>query len=922
MKAVLIFFLTFSIAHAAAQTVRGTVQDSATATALADATVSILSATDSSVIAFAITNSSGAFEIKNIGAASYILSISHQGFRPLQKAVSINGNAGENLGNLRLARDYATLDEVVVRDVVPVKVRGDTLAFKADAFKTKPDATAEDLLKKLPGMQVDRDGAIKAQGETVQKIYVDGKEFFGNDPALAAKNITADMIEEVELYDDMSEQAKFNKIDDGSRTKAINLKLKKEKRRGTFGQASAGYGTDERYTINGRINAFNGERRVSLFANSNNTNRVGFTSTDLTGITSVGNNSNNNRGGRGGGNGITTSSAAGINYSNAWHNRIELSGNYNGNRSSTYNNRNSYRQNFFPTGTIEDERIVFSNNINNTNRAGAKLTYKVNDRNTIVFTPNLNLQNSQTQNTDSTTSYAVSEKTQRRINRTGSSNRYTGNGLNWNGNLIWRKTFRKEGRTLATTFSNAHARNHLDGFNHSTSTDYDRMSGTALRDSILDQQSNRETANNNTNLSLSYTEPMGRNKVWEVNYSYARNQATSNRQTFDRNPFSKEYDMANEALTNIFKNENTINRVGSNFRVTKKKYNYQAGMAFSKSLLVSNNVSKSSVIRQRFNNLFPTAQFNYQPARGKSFRFNYRGATSQPSVAQLQPIRDVANPRYIREGNPALGQEFRNHISFAYNSFATATLRNLFLSFNVNNTANKIVSSTQVIDSFGRQLIRPVNLNGAYNVSGNATYGFPIKRMEGGNFNTNTTVSYNRDPGLINGQKSFAKNLSLAENLRLNYNYKEKLDLSVNAGLQYTRAVYTVRNQRDDYYTHTYGVDANYLFGRGFILSTDLDFVANTGRSDGFNQSYAIWNAAFAKQLFRSKRGELRASVFDILNNNRSVVRNVGETYIEDVETTVLKRFVMLSFTYKVARAGGRKAQRGERSGSGEWRND
>jgi hypothetical protein len=611
-------------------------------------------------------------------------------------------------------------------------------------------------------------------------------------------------------------------------------------------------------------------------------------------------------GGSGGG-GIATSSAAGINYSDRWNNHFDVSGNYNFNTTNTVNKRNSYRQNFLPMGTIDEGRNAFSQNQSTVHRTSLRITYTINERNSIIYVPNLTLQNSENVSTDTTGSFGLKNGTRQRLNRSSAHNRYSSEALNWSNNLIWRKTFAKAGRTLAATFSNTHARNTGDGFNRSASLDYS-SDGTVLRDSILNQQSTRTNRTDNVNMVLSYTEPVGRDKIWEVNYGYSNNKNITGRQTFDLDTALQKYTVANEALTNDFQNKNRVNRLGTNFRVAKKRYNYQVGVAYVNSVLESNNLSKGSMLKQRFGNLFPTASFNYQFARSRSLRFNYRGATAQPSVSQLQPVPDVTNPRYIREGNPALGQEFRNAFSLNYNFFNVATFRNIFATLSFNNTYNKIVNSTQFIDSFGKQAIRPVNMNGAYDVSANVNMGFPIRRMQGGNFNTTTSVSYNREPNLVNGLKSYAKNLTIGENLRLNYNHKEKLDLGINAGISYTAARYTIQQQqREAYMTHNYGIDATWVFGKGFILSSDFDVMANTGRSAGFNQSIAMWNAALAKEVFKNKRGELRASVFDILNNNRSLVRNVGETYIEDVETTVLKRFFMLSFTYKVNRMASKR---------------
>ncbi len=891
--------------------ITGSVVADSTKAPLEGATVMLLLAADSSLVNFGRSETNGAFELTHVpNDKSYLLRITYVGYSTYDKTIPAGNTQNPlALGLLALSPQSTTLGEVTVKaEHIPVTIKKDTIEYNAQAFSTKPNAVVEDLLKKMPGIEVDQDGTVRAQGEQVRRVMVDGKEFFGQDPKIATQNLPADAVDKVQVFDKKSDAATFSGIDDGQREKALNLKLKADRKQGVFGSVNGGYGTDNRYDGRVSLNRFNDKRQLALLAMGNNINRQGFSIEDYLSFT--GQLQRMRAGGAvrieinaedqgipldfGGNNGLTTTWGAGLNFNNKFTDKTEVNGSYFYNMLDNKLERSLNRQTFLPDDYFSVAQQSTQNSRNDNHRLNAVFDHKIDSMNLLKLSAS-GVYNETDISTlsDSRTSRAGDQL----MNEGLRQNQVGGAGSSLNTNLLYRHKFSKKGRSLsANVLLNSNTRDR-DGELTAVNRYYDEA-GALLRTDSISQTNNQRNDVLTFGGNASYTEPLGKRKYLEMNYAYQQSATDLDRNVYDVSNGESQW---NESLSNRYRNIYDYHRGGLNFKLNRKAFNLTTGVQLQQSGLDGKLLLQDTSIQRSFTNVLPSLHFNYDFSMSSHFNIDYETNVREPNIEQLQPIVDNSDPLNIYVGNPNLKPEYNHEIGLRYASFNQATLTNLFANINLTYTANSI-SEAQTIDDLLVRTWRPVNVKDEKRADIYLNYGFPIRKIKSRiGFTTNTMWS--SGISLINEVENKTDRTVLGGEARYEFNIDEKFDFNLSANISYNQTTYSLnKTLNQEFINQVYGAGFNWYLPVGFIMSSTMDYSVYNGIAGSGSQTIPLWGAALSKSVMK-KRAEIKLSVFDILNKNIGFNRRADVNYLEEERIRSLGRYGMLSFTYSLSPA-------------------
>ena len=906
-------FLGFS-SRTFAQTylIAGTVEDTLAAP-LANATVMLLQARDSVLSKFGLTDGEGRFEIKSVEAGSYLLRVTYLGYEQYDRPVVLPPENGSrlDLGRFALQTLTESLEEVIVKgERNPISLQQDTIVYNAGAFRTQPNDAVEDLLKKLPGIEVERDGTVKAQGEEVQKVYVDGKEFFGDDPKIATKNLPADAIDKIAVYDKKSELAEFSGVDDGVRQKAINLELKEDRKKGVFGNIRAGYGDMARFDSKASINKFAPKNQFSLIGMGNNVNEQGFSYKDY--FQFMGGLQNLMSGGGsfklelndgsdiglplnfGNDEGFFTTYAGGLNFNSELSEKTEANGSYFYNRMDNRISRNLLRQNFLPDGEFINTEESLNTSLNNNHRFNVNIDHDMDSIQSIRFRTNFTHNATEAGVSSSSVVSGPDGLTENEGDRTSTS---AGEALNWNADLFYRRRFGKPGRLFTANVNFGIRENEADGRLEAINRFF--ADGNLLQADTISQTNLQESDNRSWEGRLTFLEPLGKKKYLELSYSHGNIFGGINREVYDQPDSENGAGIFNRQLSNQYETVYSYNRGGIGLRLNRDKLKFSTGLELQQSRLDGQLLLTGTAIEQSLLNLLPKLRLGFDFDNTNNLNFFYNTSVRQPSIRELQPIEDNSNPLNIYVGNPDLKPEYRHNAHLRYLLFDRFSFTKVFATMRYTYTENKI-KITQSIDEKFVRTNRPLNVRSDHDFNSDISFGTPIRPL-GINFDIDLEGAFNRGITFINAVENDTRRTTIGGSLRLANRKTEVVEISVGAKWSYTTTRYSISSDFDqDFINQVYYADLDLNLPGGFQFRSTFDLSVYQGRSNGFNDNIPLWNASISKFLLPNQQLQLRMAVTDLLDQNVGLSRRAELNYIEDERINSLGRYFMFSLIYAI----------------------
>lgn len=900
--------LVFGTANAQQFKITGTVKDT-TNLPLEAATVYLEKVSDSSLITYTITDRKGFFQLQgNTSATAANLYISYTGFRPYKKQL-ILGQSPIDLGPVSLEPSTNSLGEITITAEAPIMVKQDTLQFNAGSFATQPDANLEELLKKLPGVQVDNDGNITVNGKPVSKILVNGEEFFGDDPKIATKNLPKEIIDKIQVVDTKTKEQEFTGEAGDPDNKTINIELKEDMDKGWFSRLTAGGGTDERYTMSGIANYFNGDMRLSVLGGSNNVNQPGFSFDEIYDM----------MGGRarsimrsstgafainglkfGSGSGLTKSETGGLSYVDKFGENTELNTSYFFGRSDTRNETSTHRENILPDRRYFSNSGSESNYQNDSHRANISFEIKPDTLTRISVRPRLNINKGFSDQSGFSESLDESGNV---INTSTTSS----NTENYNGNFSNRinaiRKFGNRGAYLQVNFSNENEVSRDDDFFFS---EREIFEGTGTSTETQDQFIEEDRKENEYDLGATQRSVLAEDFFLDLSYDVTFQNGSNARKVYDFDENTGEYSDFDATLSNEFEFNSTkhIPNVGLSYEGEKWRASFDAGLL--NTTLKSENIGAATSFENTFNNLYLSSRIRYQIKKSTSVYVYYSNDTDIPSLQQLQPVTDRTDPLNIVTGNPDLKPAFNQSIRFGYNNYDFASRSGIYSYASINFRDNQVVSVTTVDEDLVRSTTY-TNVDGV--VNGYVGFNYNKQHKKDARifrYNFGLWGNYSKNIGFSNGEKFESHTYNIHPRASITYEIEDVFSVSPTYSLGYNINHYDIFQDREENYTdHFLDLEVTTYWPENLVFDSNIQYNYRGNVSAGFDPSSLMWNASLGYQ-FWDKDATIKLSVFDLLNEQTNVRRSTGEDYIQDTRSLVLEQYFMLSFTYKLTKFGGK----------------